>query len=171
MRSPEEQQRHQDVQTTIEDLAINGIPREEIHGILERKGMSGVIPHHEVEVIAVRAKESHWHRTHLKAKEIIVKLASAGKTNSSIHKKLKEEGLDGVILAPEVELIANEAAMHRSMPSGIPKYKLIRFTGALAILAGLVILYFIGVTRLTVLMIIFGLVLLIFPDWSDTEID
>ena len=48
MRSPEDEERYQEIKKTIESLSIEGMAKEDIHGVLTRKGMSGVISHNEV---------------------------------------------------------------------------------------------------------------------------
>lgn len=114
--------------------------------------------------------------THLDAMEKARELAFKGWHPLKIGKALDKKGLGGLLHLVEIEALAREAGMARSLALRRPSRWLPRTVGMIAILLG------IGAVSLGggmgrhspagygILAVIFGLVLVIKPGWSDTTV-
>ena len=112
-------------------------------------------------------------RTH--AIETVKDLAIQGRSFRRIERELGKLGLSGILRDDEIESIVSQAEVARGLMPPRPSRKWPRMLGAISILLGMIALPLGGgIGRYSpagygCLAIILGLVLVLRPDWSDTE--
>lgn len=103
-------------------------------------------------------------------------LAIQGTSFQRIERELRKLGLSGLLHDDEIENIINQAAIARELMPFRPSRKWPRMIGMLAILLGMIALSLRGgggrysPAGYGIIAIILGLVLVLKPDWSDTDL-
>lgn len=109
--------------------------------------------------------------------ETVKDLAIQGRSFQRIERELGKLGLSGILRDDEIESILSQAEVARELIPPHPSRRWPRVVGALAILLGMIALPLGGgIGRYSpagygCLAIILGLVLILKPGWSDTELD
>ena len=102
------------------------------------------------------------------ARELVMTLASRGKTDGTILRKLRKAGLDGVISHSQIEHLIREASIARKCKRGSSAHRLFRTFGYLLALGGFIAI-FLGPNKFSLSAIVFGLILAFHPEGAHDD--